>query len=119
MKRIVAGGVVAIAGLASVVGTECPPAHADAVGYLVNVTVRPGYNFDNADHALAYGNGICDKVAAGRPYAQIVNDFWTDFNTRDELQASYLISQAVDELCPAQIWQLRNSAGGYRPTGTF
>jgi hypothetical protein len=26
-----------------------------------------------------------------------------------------LISQAVNELCPAQIWQLRNSAAHYRP----
>ena len=35
------------------------PAHADTVGYLVNVTTRPGYNFPNADAAVAYGGGIC------------------------------------------------------------
>jgi hypothetical protein len=95
------------------------PAHADSVAYLVNVTVRPGYNFAGADAALAYGYGICDKVRGGRPYAQIVADIWGDFNTSDEYQASYLISQSVNELCPALIWQLRNSAAGYRPTGTM
>jgi hypothetical protein len=95
-----------------------PPARADTVAYLVNVTVRPGYNFPNADAALAYGQGICDKVAQGRPYAAIIGDIWADFNTNNEYQASYLISQAVNELCPANIWQLRNSAAHYQPTGT-
>ena len=90
-------------------------ARADAVAYLVNVTVRPGYNFANADDALAYGHGICDKVAQGRWYADIVGDVKGDFNTTDEYQASYLITQAVNELCPALIWQLRNSAAHYRP----
>jgi hypothetical protein len=32
-----------------------PSAHADQVAYLVNVTVRPGYNFTNAAAALGYG----------------------------------------------------------------
>jgi hypothetical protein len=36
-----------------------------------------------------------------------------DFSTSDEYQAAYLINQAVGELCPAQIWQLRQSAAGY------
>ncbi|OBH34602.1 hypothetical protein A5692_12880 [Mycobacterium sp. E342] len=92
-----------------------PPARADAVAYLVNVTVRPGYNFANADAALAYGNGICDKVRAGERYAQIMAEVKGDFGNSDEYQASYLISQAVGELCPAQIWQLRQSAAGYVP----
>lgn len=90
-----------------------PPAHADAVAYLVNVTLRPGYNFPDADTALAYGNSICARVQAGERYAQIVSEVKNDFSTSDEYQASYLISQAVGELCPAQIWQLRRSAGGY------
>jgi hypothetical protein len=51
-----------------------PRAHADSVAYSIDVTVRPGYNFANADAA--------DK--------------------------------AVNELCPAEIWQLRNSAAHYR-----
>ena len=89
------------------------PAHADAVAYLVNVTVRPGYNFSDAEAALAYGNSICDRVRAGERYAQIMGEVEKDFDTSDEYQASYLISQAVGELCPAQIWQLRQSAAGY------
>jgi hypothetical protein len=38
-------------------------ARADVVAYLVNVTVRPGYSFANADAAMAYGQGICGEVA--------------------------------------------------------
>jgi Protein of unknown function (DUF732) len=92
-----------------------PCARADVVRYLVNVTVRPGYNFPNAQAALDYGHGVCDKVSGGRSYAQVMDDVKADFTTSDEYQASYLISQAVNELCPALIWQLRNSAAHYRP----
>ena len=92
-----------------------PYARADVVAYLVNVTVRPGYNFPSAEAALSYGYGICDKVSQGRGYPQVMGDVKADFNTSDEYQASYLISQAVNELCPALIWQLRNSAAHYRP----
>lgn len=92
------------------------PAHADDIGYLVNVTVRPGYNFPNADAALAYGNGICDQINAGTSYGQLVNTIKSDFSTSDEYQASYLISQSAQELCPASIWQLRQSAAGYVPS---
>ncbi|BBX66041.1 hypothetical protein MSAS_52150 [Mycobacterium saskatchewanense] len=94
-----------------------PAARADAVAYLVNVTARPGYNFPSAEAALAYGNGICTKVRAGERYPQLMADVKTDFGTTDEYQASYLIGQAVGELCPAQIWPLRQSAAGYVPTG--
>ncbi len=83
--------------------------------YLLNVTVRPGYNFANADQTLAYGQGICDKIANGKGYPRLMADVKTDFNTSDEYQASYLISQAAQELCPQQIWQLRNSAAHYTP----
>jgi hypothetical protein len=89
-------------------------AHADATAYLIGVHVRPGYNFPNADAALGYGYGICDKVAAGQPFGQVMGDVRGDFNTDDDYQASYLISQAVNELCPAQIWQLRKSAAHYQ-----
>jgi hypothetical protein len=105
-----------VAGCAAVVGpptAELPSAKADTLAYLVNVTVRPGYNFANADQALAYGYGVCDKFAAGRTYAQVIGDIKADFNTADEYQASYLIAQTAQELCPAQIWQVRNSAAGY------
>lgn len=92
------------------------PASADDVAYLVNVTVRPGYDFPNAAAALAYGNGVCAKVRAGQTYGRIMAEVKDDFRTADEYQASYLISQAVGELCPAQIWQLRQSAAGYVPS---
>jgi len=87
-----------------------PDARADAVAYLVNVTVRPGYDFANADAALSYGHDLCDKVSQGRSYGHVIADIKADFTTVDEYQASYLVSQAVNELCPALIWQLRNSA---------
>jgi Protein of unknown function (DUF732) len=92
-----------------------PRARADAVTYIVNVTVRPGYNFANADAALTYGHGICDKIISGRSYTDLIADITSDFATGDDYQAAYLINQAVNELCPAAIWQLRNSAAHYRP----
>ena len=108
------GVIAAFTGLFGLGTTLAPQARADAVAYLVNVTVRPGYNFPNADAALAYGHGVCDKVATARTYAQIVDDIKADFRTTDEYQAGYLINQAVNELCPAMIWQLRKSAANYR-----
>ncbi|CFS68243.1 Conserved membrane protein of uncharacterised function [Mycobacterium tuberculosis] len=56
-------------------------------------------------------------MSRGRPYAQIIADVKADFDTRDQYQASYLLSQAVNELCPALIWQLRNSAVDNRRSG--
>ena len=109
---------VALFGVATLAASPC--ARADVVAYLVNVHVRPGYNFPDADAALSYGYGICDKVAAGRGFPEVMADVRADFNTSDDFQASYLISQAVNELCPAQIWQLRNSAAHYQsPPGVM
>lgn len=95
-----------------------PAAHADAVAYLVNVTVRPGYNFANADAALAYGYSVCDRVARNTSYADTLESVRSDFATSpgypaDDYQAAYLVNQAVNELCPALIWQLRRSAAHY------
>lgn len=92
-----------------------PAAHADEVAYLVNVHVRPGYDFPNAEAALGYGHSVCDRVTAGMPYAVLVDQVKADFHSSDYYQGGYLINQAVNELCPAQIWQLRQSAAGYRP----
>jgi hypothetical protein len=113
-SRKLAGLMLAIAGALGAVALAGPPvASADQVAFLVNVTVRPGYNFPNADAALAYGHGVCDKISAGEPYAQIVSDIKNDFNTGDPYQGEYLVAQSVNELCPPLIWQLRNSAAGY------
>ncbi|MGV0603490.1 DUF732 domain-containing protein [Mycolicibacterium sp. XJ1904] len=103
--------LVAAAGAAALV--SAPTANADAVAYLVNVHVRPGYNFPNADAALGYGRTICDRVAGKMSYGQLVDQVTADFHTTDKYQGAYLINQAVNELCPAQIWQLRQSAAGY------
>ena len=113
-RLLIAGGLAAW-GVVGVLASA-QPAHADDIGYLVNVTVRPGYNFPNADAALAYGHGICDQINAGVSYRQLVNTIKADFATSDEFQASYLISQSAQELCPAAIWQLRQSAAGYVPS---
>jgi hypothetical protein len=110
MKRILAAAAAALAAAAL---TGAPSAHADQVAYLVNVTVRPGYNFANADAALGYGYGVCDRVSTKMAYAQLVDEVKRDFDTIDCYQGAYLINQAVNELCPAQIWQLRQSAAGY------
>ena len=112
------GVLAACAVAAAAMLVLAPCARADVVAYLVNVHVRPGYNFPNADAALGYGYGICDKVSAGRAYTQLMGEVKADFATSNEYQASYLINQAVNELCPAQIWQLRNSAAHYRPPPT-
>jgi hypothetical protein len=80
VAALVAGGA-AMLGFST---AEVPTAKADAVAYLVNVTVRPGYNFANADQALAYGYGVCDKFATGTTYAQVIGDMKADFNTANE-----------------------------------
>ncbi len=101
--------------LCVVIPTGTPRARGDVGAYLINVTVRPGYGFANAEAAVAYGFEICDSVSRGRPYDNVVDQVKADFSSRDDYQASYLISQAANELCPAAIWQLRNSAADYRP----
>ncbi|MET0996350.1 MAG: DUF732 domain-containing protein [Mycobacterium sp.] len=114
-RKSLAGAVLAAAGtLSAAAWIGAPSAHADRVAYLVNVHVRPGYNFPNAEAALGYGYSICDRVAAQMGYAQLVDQVKADFRTADYYQGAYLINQAVNELCPAQIWQLRQSAAGYR-----
>ena len=115
------GSSVALLTAALVVGGEplmlIPRAHsapAPEVEYLYDVAVRRHYNFPNND-AVAYGRGICDKVARGESYGQIMSDVKSDVTPGDEFAANYLVSYAVSLLCPAQIWQLRNSAAHYQP----
>lgn len=103
------------AGIWASLAMGVPRAGADATAYLIAVIVRPGYNFANAEAALGYGRGICDKLRAGQGYRQLLREIEADFETSDEYQAQYLINEAVDNLCPAQIWQLRNSGHHYVP----
>lgn len=98
--------------------TLVPRAHAapaPEVEYLYDITVRRQYSFANADDAINYAHGICDKVRHGASYAHVMGDVKNDVRPNDEYAANYLISYAVNLLCPAQLWQLRNSAANYVP----
>jgi len=109
--------VVAVAAVGGVPQTLTPRAGAvpaPEVEYVYDVMVRRHYNFPNND-ALSYGYGICDKVTRGVPYAQVMGDVKNNVTPNDEFAANYLVSYAVNILCPAEIWQLRNSAAGYQP----
>jgi len=75
-------------------------------------TFMGGFNFASNGAALSYGYGICEKVSQGRPYGQLIMDVRNDLDNPDG--AAYLITQAVNELCPALIPQLRNSAVHFR-----
>lgn len=88
---------------------------APEVEYAYNVIVRRHFDFPNND-ALGYGREMCDKVARGVPYADVMADAKRDVFPNDEQAANYVVSYAVGILCPSQIWQLRNSAAGYRPS---
>jgi Protein of unknown function (DUF732) len=119
MKRPASGVAVIVATIAlgATVGPLAPRAQAKPapeVEYMYNVSVRRHYNFPNND-AIGYGYGICGKVTAGEGYGQVMGDVKSDVTPNDEFAANYLVSYAVDILCPAQIPQLRNSAQGYRP----
>ncbi|MDT5008263.1 MAG: hypothetical protein QOJ24_5439, partial [Mycobacterium sp.] len=68
----------------------------------------------NSDRGSALGRRAhrC-AVGAKMSYAQLVDEVKRDYGTVDYYQGAYLINQAVNELCPAQIWQLRESAASY------
>src|SRR6516165_9408411 len=112
--------IVAVAAVGGAAETLAPRANAKPapeVEYMYNVAVRRHYNFPNND-AIGYGYGICGKVTAGESYAQVMGDVKNDVTPNDEFAANYLVSYAVENVCPAQIWQLRKSAEGYRQPGS-
>jgi hypothetical protein len=91
-------------------------APAPEVEYVYDVMVRRHYNnFANPADAVNYGYGICDKLGHGEGYSQVMGDVKSDIVPNDESAANYLVSYAVNLLCPAQIWQLRDSAAYYQP----
>ncbi|MGB0436213.1 MAG: DUF732 domain-containing protein [Mycobacterium sp.] len=102
-------GVMSVGGL---VGAQT--ASADDLGYLVNIFQVRGINFPDPGAAVAYGQTICMRVAGNMGYAELMNQVKAEVGI-DDFLAGYLISQAAEELCPEQIWQLRNSAAGYTP----
>lgn len=105
---------VAVGGVAQTPAPRALAAPAPEVEYVYDVMVRRHYNFPNND-AIGYGHGICDKIAQGDSYAQVMSDTKGDVIPNDEFAANYLVSYAVNLLCPGEIWQLRNSAAHYQP----
>lgn len=109
--------VVVCTALAVIAQAPAPLARAvpaPEVEYTYNVVARRHYAFPDND-AIGYGYGICDKVRNGEGYPQIMGEVKNSVLPNDEYAANYLVSYAVGILCPEQIWQLRNSAAGYRP----
>jgi len=99
-------------------GGATPLAHgvpAPDIEFIYDTTVRKQYNFANTAEAISYAHGICDKITGGTSYSQVIGDVKNDVRPNDEYSANYLISNAVNIYCPAQLWQLRSSAGGYVP----
>ena|SRR5579875_185480 len=109
------GIALAVIVAAPVLAPYAQAAPAPEVEYVYDVTVRRQYSFASAADAVNYGYGICDKVSHGAGYAQVMNDAKNDVRPNDEFAANYLVSYAVNLLCPDQIWQLRNSAANYVP----
>nr|WP_231122604.1 MULTISPECIES: DUF732 domain-containing protein [Mycobacterium] len=117
-RKWLIGFVVVAAGLGDTTPALAARAHAapaPEVEYTYDVMVRRHYNFDNPDQAIEYGHRICDKVSGGQSYGQVMGDVKRDVIPNDEFAANYLVSYAINLLCPAEIWQLRNSAAGYQP----
>jgi hypothetical protein len=116
-KTIVAASAIACA-FGVVTQTLAPPAALAAPGpeveYTYNVMVRRHFDFPNND-AIGYGFSICDKVSRGENYSKVMGDVKSDVFPNDEQASNYVVSNAVGILCPAQLWQLRNSAAGYQP----
>lgn len=108
LRKSLASMLFAAAALFGVATAATLCTHRCVVGLSVNVTMPSGYNFTSADTALSYGKGLYAKVSHSRSYARFMGDVKADSATSNEYQAPHLTSQAVDELCPALIWQLRN-----------
>jgi hypothetical protein len=110
----VAAVVVGSVTLALVPRASAAP--APEVEYVYDVMARRHYNnFANPTEAVDYGYGICDKVTRRDSYAQVMGDVKNDTAPNDGFAANYLVSYAVNLLCPGQIWQLRNQAAHYQP----
>lgn len=107
---------VALGGAALELAARAYAVPAPEVEYVYDVMVRRQYNFANPGEAVSDGYGICQKLGQGESYAQLMSDVKHDVVPSDEFAANYLVSNAVGILCPAQIWQLRNSSAGYRPS---
>jgi hypothetical protein len=118
-RRQMIGGIALVSAVVAVAFTPAPMASAvpaPEVEYVYNVIVRRHFDFPNND-ALGYGFALCDRVKRDIPYAVVMGDVKRDVFPNDEQSANYVVSYAVGILCPAEIWQLRNSAAGYVTVG--
>jgi Protein of unknown function (DUF732) len=118
LQAVKRGMPLALLMAAATFGCPAPAAHAvpaPDVEFIYDTTVRKQYSFANTADAISYAHGICDKITGGTSYAQVIGEVKNDVLPTDEYSANYLISNAVNIYCPAQLWQLRNSAGSYVP----
>jgi hypothetical protein len=113
LRRLVIGGLAVVSALVTLAPTAFA-VPAPEVEYVYNVIVRRHFDFPNND-ALGYGFAICEKITRRVSYSDVMSDVKRDVFPNDEQAANYVVSYAVGILCPAQIWQLRNLAAGYRP----
>jgi hypothetical protein len=104
---------LALGATATVLAPPTAAVPGPEIEYTYNVMVRRHFDFPNND-AIGYGFGVCNKVTQGMPYAAVMSEVKRDVFPNDEQAANYVVSNAVGILCPAQIWQLRDSAAGYR-----
>jgi hypothetical protein len=79
--------------------------------FLYDVSVRRQYAFPNND-PVGYGHSICDELRSGKSYKQIMSEVAHGVAPNDEFAVNYLVSNAVNLLCPELISQLRTSAAG-------
>lgn len=107
--------VILSAAMARVATPVAQAVPAPDIEFIYDTTVRKQYSFANTTEAINYAHGICDKITGGASYGQVIGDVKRDVLPNDEYSANYLISNAVNIYCPAQLWQLRNSAGRYVP----
>jgi hypothetical protein len=116
MKRTMLRASLVVAG--TFCGSATSMAHAvpaPDIEFIYDTTVRKQYSFANTADAISYAHGICDKITGGAGYGQVIGDVKNDVQPNDEYSANYLISNAVNIYCPAQLWQLRKTAGDYVP----
>jgi Protein of unknown function (DUF732) len=115
-REIPLAGLIIAASLTGVVAApQARAVPAPDIEFIYDTTVRKQYSFANTADAISYAHGICDKITGGASYGQVIGDVKNDIQPNDEYSANYLISNAVNIYCPAQLWQLRNSAGKYVP----
>jgi hypothetical protein len=116
-RRTLVSVIVGVCCFGNAAATRAPVANAvpaPEVEYTYDVVVRRHYEFPGND-ALGYGHWLCDQVTQGASYSDVMNDVKADVAPNDEFAANYVVSNAIGILCPANVWQLRNSAANYRP----